>query len=85
MLENPEFPPHKKLCIRLKRAEKKVLQNALKHAAATRSKIKDSYEERDLDCDDQNTNGHNDKSCTEENTSNMVDATISAVDQLCVQ
>ena len=66
MLENPEFSHHKKLCIRLKRAEKKVLQIALKHATAIRSKIKDSSQKRVSDCD-QDTSRHNAESSTEEN------------------
>lgn len=65
MLENPEFSHHKKLCIRLKRAEKKVLQIALKHATAIRSKIKDSSQKRVSDCD-QDTSRHNAESSTEE-------------------
>lgn len=84
LLENPEFSHHKKLCIRLKRAEKKVLQIALKHATAIRSKIKDPSQKRVSDCD-QDTSRHNAESSTEENTSNMMDATTSAVDQLCVK
>ena len=65
MLENPEFSHHKKLCIRLKRAEKKVLQIALKHATAIRSKIKDSSQKHVSDCD-QDTSRHNAESSTEE-------------------
>ena len=65
-------------------SRKKVLQIALKHATAIRGKIKDSSQKRVSDCD-QDTSRHNAESSTEENTSNMMDTTTSAVDQLCVK
>ena len=74
LLESAEIAHHKKLCIQLKRAERKVLQNALKYAATTRSKTSD----------ERNSNAHDDKSPANDNASDRVDETTSAIDQLCV-
>ena len=51
LLESAEISHHKKLCIQLKRAERKVLQNALKYASTTRNKTAESGLESDRNCD----------------------------------
>ena len=52
-LESAEISNHKKLCIQLKRAEKRVLEKALKFVSTTRNKTAETRLETGRHCDNE--------------------------------
>ncbi|KAL9984830.1 hypothetical protein ACROYT_G007166 [Oculina patagonica] len=89
LLESSEISHHKKLCIKLKRAERKVLQNALKYASTARKGNAEPRLESDgspgIENDKRNSNDHvENERLTNTNTSDEMDQTASAASQLCI-
>lgn len=89
LLESSEITQHRKLCIQLKRAERKVLQNALKYASTSRKETEESRLEsdrnRDVENGKRNSNDHvENERLTNTNASDVMDETASAASQLCI-
>lgn len=88
LLRSTGISHHKKLCIQLKRAERNVLQNALKYAAVSRSKVSASRLETDQNSElktEKNTSNDDGTTPTNANTSDGMDETTAALNQLGVQ
>ena len=77
-LESAEISNHKKMCIQLKRAERRVLEKALKFVSTTRNKAAETWLETDRNCDNEIEERQ------ANTTSNDVDDTTSAAEQLCI-
>ena len=78
-LESAEISNHKKLCIQLKRAEKRVLEKALNFVSATRNKTAETRLERGRNCDNET-----DERQANTTLSHVMDDTTSAAEQLCI-
>ena len=88
LLRNTGISHHKKLCVQLKRAERNVLQNALKYAAVARSKVSASRLETDQNSElktEENTSNGDGTTPTDASTSDGMDETTSSLNQLAVQ
>ena len=77
-LESSEISNHKKLCIQLKRAEKRVLEKALKFVSTTKHKTSETRLETGRNCDNEIEERQ------ANTTSSDVDDTTSAAEQLCI-
>lgn len=77
-LESAEISNHKKMCIQLKRAERRVLEKALKFVSTTRNKAAEIRLETGRNCDNEIEERQ------ANTTSNDVDDTTSAAEQLCI-
>ena len=85
MLASEEISYHKKLCIQLKRSERKVLQNALKFAAVLKNKNVQA-QPSDMRAQKGNLNVDiKDTSPKNMNGSIGIDETSAAVDQLDIE
>jgi len=79
-LENTEISNHKKLCIQLKRAERRVLEKALKYVSTrTRNKFAETRSETDGNCDTESDNTQ-----TNTTSSDGIEDTTSAAGQLFI-
>ena len=88
LLESSGISHHKKLCIQLRRAEQKVLQNALKFASTSRNESAERLESGKK-CDTESNRGNSSDNVdemrlTNMNTSGAMDETASNVSQLCI-
>ena len=88
LLRSTGISHHKKLCIQLKRAERNLLQNALKYAAVSRSKVSASRLETDQNSElktEKNTSNGDGTTPTNASTSDGMDEATAALNQLGVQ
>lgn len=89
MLANEELSHHKKLCIQLKRAERQVLQNALKLATELKNSTQSELEtgkSNDLKTDATNSPVElKDASPPNSNGNSGINETLAAVSQLEIQ
>ncbi|XP_073241569.1 actin-histidine N-methyltransferase-like [Porites lutea] len=89
LLANEELSHHKKLCIQLKRAERQVLQNALKRAIELKNSTESELEtgqSNDLKTDETNSCAElKDASPPNSNGNSEINETLAAVSQLEIQ
>lgn len=78
-LESAEISNHKKLCIQLKRAEKRVLEKALKFVSTTRNKTAETRFETGRNCDNEI-----DERQANTTSSDVMDDTTSGAEQLSI-
>lgn len=87
LLTSDGISHHQKLCVLLKRAERKLLRNALNYTAASKNKVSGSQIERSKSSDTKPHNMSSDCDGTipvNTSTSDGMDETTSAVNQLVI-
>lgn len=76
---------HKKLCVQLKRAERKVLQNALKYATTSKNRVTGLRLETDKNCDEKTEESNSNGDGEDKGRTDGMDDTTAAVNQLGIQ